>query len=159
MNAQLVRFKAAQDAMLSGFESALSEIRAGRKRSHWIWYIFPQLAGLGRSSIAQFYALRDIEEACDYIRQATLRGRLIAITEAAAAQLEQGNHLEHLMGGTTDALKLVSCMTLFHHISEKLDPSGADPELSKLRRLCGDILLAGEAQGFPRCQHTLNKFA
>ena len=157
MNAPLDRFTEAQDAMFSGFETALAEVCSGRKRSHWIWYIFPQLVGLGRSSTAQFFALRDIDEACDYLRDATLRGRLLAITEAAAAQLEKGNPVEHLMGGTTDALKLISCMTLFHHVTSKLDPSGADPEVSKLHRFCGDILLAGEAQGFPRCQHTLNK--
>lgn len=159
MNAQLVRFKEAQDAMFSGFETALAEVRAGRKSSHWIWYIFPQLAGLGRSSTAEFYSLRDINEARDYLRDATLRERLIAVTEAAAAQLDKGIPLEHLMGGTTDALKLVSSMTLFHHVSEIFDPSDEDVELSKLHRLCGDILLAGEAQGFPRCQHTLDKIA
>ena len=62
----LVRFHEAQASRSAGYDTALAEIRRGRKTSHWIWYIFPQLAGLGRSSTAQKYAIRDLAEACAY---------------------------------------------------------------------------------------------
>ena len=155
----LHRFKEAQDEVDFGFECALAEIRGGEKTSHWIWYIFPQIAGLGRSSTAQEYALRDVAEACDFLRDATLRERLITITTAAAAQLQKGVPLEQLMGGETDSSKLVSCMTLFQIVAGKADIAGENPEFANLKRFCGEVLLAAETQGFPRCQHTINKCA
>ena len=155
----LHRFKEAQDEVDFGFECALAEIRGGEKSSHWIWYIFPQIAGLGRSSTAQEYALRDVAEACDFLRDATLRERLITITTAAAAQLQKGVPLEQLMGGETDSSKLVSCMTLFQIVAGKADIAGENPEFANLKRFCGEVLLAAETQGFPRCQHTINKCA
>src|SRR4051812_17946964 len=85
--ADLTRFRDAQDQAHSGFDAALREIRAGRKQSHWIWYIFPQLAGLGSSSLSRFYALRDTVEAADYLRDHTLRDRLLTMTIAVRDQL------------------------------------------------------------------------
>ena len=155
----LSRFKKAQDAMPFGFDCALAEIREGQKKSHWIWYIFPQIAGLGRSSTAQLYALRDMGEACDFLSDETFRKRLITITEAVAAQLEQGVPLERLMGGETDSFKLVSCMTLFEIVAGKADPSGESPDFANLNNLCEQVLVAAEAQGFPRCRKTLEKCA
>ena len=155
----LSRFKKAQDAKPFGFERALAEIRGGEKTSHWIWYIFPQIAGLGRSSTAQMYALRDVAEACDYLRDATLRERLITITAEAAAQLEKGVALERLMGGATDSSKLVSCMTLFQIVAGKSDIAGENPDFANLKKLCENVLLAAESQGIPRCQHTFDKCA
>ncbi len=64
----LERFHEAQARRSAGYDTALAEIRRGRKTSHWIWYIFPQLAGLGRSSMAENYAIRDLAEACEYLR-------------------------------------------------------------------------------------------
>ncbi len=61
----LTRFHEAQASRSAGYDTALAEIRRGRKTSHWIWYIFPQLAGLGRSAMAEKYAIRDLAEACD----------------------------------------------------------------------------------------------
>ena len=68
----LDRFHDAQASPSAGYDTALAEIRRGRKTSHWIWYIFPQLAGLGRSSTARAYAIRDLAEACEYLRDPLL---------------------------------------------------------------------------------------
>src|SRR3954465_10447497 len=109
----LERFHQAEENSRSGYATALQEIRAGAKSSHWIWYIFPQIEGLGRSSTARTYALRDLAEACDYLRDPLLRARYEEITGAVSEQLARGISLEDLMGGRTDALKLVSSLTLF----------------------------------------------
>ena len=83
----LQRFHDAQADADSGFEAALAEMRSGRKRKHWIWCIFPQLAGLGRSGIAQHYGIQDLEEACQYLRDPVLRFRYEEITAAVAARI------------------------------------------------------------------------
>ena len=64
----LERFKRAQDQPHSGFATALSELRSGRKTGHWIWYVFPQLSGLGTSDVSQIYGIADVTEATDYLR-------------------------------------------------------------------------------------------
>src|SRR6266566_5091310 len=109
----LERFHEAQARRLAGYDAALAEIRAGGKRGHWIWYIFPQIEGLGRSSTARSYALRDLDEACTYLRDPVLRSRYEEISAAVEEQLAGGVSVEHLMGGSTDALKLASSLTLF----------------------------------------------
>jgi len=103
----LERFAEAQSR---DYETALREIRSGRKRSHWMWYIFPQLRGLGCSSTAQFYGLRDLQEARDYMAHPLLGPRLIEISEALL-ELETDN--PGTVMGYPDDLKLCSCMTLF----------------------------------------------
>lgn len=95
---------------------ALKEIREGKKRSHWMWYIFPQLRSLGRSSTAIFYGIADLEEARAFLAHPILSARLIEISEALLS-LDQAKPEEIL--GHTDAMKLRSSMTLFAHISEK----------------------------------------
>lgn len=70
------------DAQERSHERALTEIRRGQKSSHWIWYIFPQIAGLGMSRTAVFYSIRDLQEAGDYLAQPVLRKRLLEISEA-----------------------------------------------------------------------------
>ena len=92
------------------YATALQEIRNGRKRSHWIWYIFPQIQGLGMSSTAQFYGIRDLEEAKDYMEHPVLGPRLIEISEALLS-LESSN--PGAVMGFPDDLKLCSSMTLF----------------------------------------------
>jgi uncharacterized protein (DUF1810 family) len=149
------RFKTAQRSPFFGLDTALSELRAGRKTSHWIWYIFPQLAGLGHSSTARLYALRDFAEALDYLRDPELRRNYLLAAEAAAGQLAAGASVERLMGGKIDALKLVSSLTLFEHAAERLDREDAHPDLAKISALCREALARVEAQGFPRCAHTL----
>lgn len=101
------------------YDTALSEIRAGRKRSHWIWYIFPQLVGLGRSRMAQHYGIEDVEEARQYLAHPVLGARLREISEALLGLGLEENDPEKVMGGHPDDWKLQSCMTLFASISEE----------------------------------------
>lgn len=112
----LNRFIVAQAAEDEGFATALGELRAGRKTSHWIWYVFPQLAGLGRSTTARFYGLADPAEARAYLGDPVLREHLLRATEVVAQQLGRGIPLPELMGGETDSLKLVSSLTLFEPV-------------------------------------------
>lgn len=104
----LSRFLKAQE---TSYDAALAEIRAGRKTSHWIWYIFPQLKGLGISSTAQYYGIAGLEEAHAYLSDNLLRSRLIEISQALL-ELPESN-IESIMG-YPDNLKLCSSMTLFH---------------------------------------------
>ena len=97
-------------AQAGSYDAALREIRGGRKRSHWIWYIFPQIQGLGFSSTAQFYAITDLEEAKAYLQEPTLRARLLEISEALL-ELSSSDPTEVM--GWPDDLKLRSSMTLF----------------------------------------------
>lgn len=106
-NYNLNRFIEAQNR---DYDIALSEIRAGRKASHWMWYIFPQLKGLGRSSTSEYYGLSGIEEARAYLSEPILKSRLIEITDAVLAHKDKS--AEEIFGGI-DAKKLRSCMTLF----------------------------------------------
>src|SRR6476469_10919092 len=100
----LERFHQGQASHSAGYDTALAEIRAGGKRSHWIWYIFPQIEGLGRSSTARAYALQDLGEACAYLRDPILRARYEEIVAAVSEQLGRAIRVEDLMGGRTDAL-------------------------------------------------------
>lgn len=138
-------------AQASGFEKALAEIRASHKRSHWIWYIFPQIAGLGRSSTAQEYALRDLAEACAYLRDPLLFARYREITATAAEKLAEGTGLERLMGSEIDARKFVSSLTLFRAAASGLDGE----KFRELAALCETALQAASSQGHPPCQFTL----
>lgn len=107
MAADLSRFLKAQE---HDYEQALSEIRSGRKRSHWMWYIFPQIQGLGFSSTAQYYAIRDLQEAKDYLAHPVLGARL---KEISSALLDLEGLSASEIFGYPDDLKLRSCMTLF----------------------------------------------
>ena len=107
MASDLSRFVKAQE---HDYAQALREIRAGRKRSHWMWYIFPQIQGLGFSSTAQYYAIRDLNEAKAYLAHPVLGPRLKEISEAL---LELDGLSAHEIFGYPDDLKLRSCMTLF----------------------------------------------
>ena len=113
MAADLTRFLAAQDAG-DTYAQALAELRAGRKRSHWMWFVFPQVAGLGRSETAQFYAIADLAEARDYLAHPTLGPRL---RECAEALTTLPSHDPVAVLGGVDAQKLRSSMTLFAHAS------------------------------------------
>lgn len=93
------------------YQTALSEIKNGRKITHWIWYVFPQIQGLGWSGITAYFSIRDIIEATDYYEHPVLGARLIEITEALY-ELNCYDLVSVL--GLTDALKLRSCMTLFN---------------------------------------------
>ncbi|GAA4391547.1 DUF1810 domain-containing protein [Hymenobacter koreensis] len=98
------------DAQETDYPVALAEIKRGRKQSHWMWYIFPQIQGLGFSSTAQYYALRDAQEAQAYAQHAELGARLVEISGALLAL--PGNNATAVLGSPDD-LKLRSSMTLF----------------------------------------------
>ena len=98
------------DAQKNEYAIALSEIKAGRKRSHWMWYIFPQIHGLGISSMAARYAISDLAEAEQYLGDPVLGPRL---KEISAALLQLKSVDAHQIFGTPDDLKLRSSMTLF----------------------------------------------
>jgi uncharacterized protein (DUF1810 family) len=105
---QLQRFIDAQEAV---FEVALAEIRAGRKQSHWIWFIFPQLSGLARSPTAQFYAIRSLHEARAYLAHPILAERYREATRALLEWTHRKSPVEIL--GDVDAMKVRSSLTLF----------------------------------------------
>ena len=100
------------------FETALTEISNGRKRTHWMWYIFPQIQGLGFSDTAKYYGIKDLSEAGDYYIHPVLGQRLIKITREL---LNHKDKSAHDIFGTPDDLKLRSSMTLFAALQ------GADP--------------------------------
>lgn len=97
-------------AQAGSYDTALHEIRGGRKRSHWMWYIFPQIQGLGFSSTAQYYAISDLQEAKDYLAEPTLRARLL---EISGALLTLDTSDASAVFGWPDDMKLRSSMTLF----------------------------------------------
>ena len=149
----LERFHEAQAKRSGGYDTALAEIRAGGKRSHWIWYIFPQIEGLGRSSTARAYAMQDLGEACAYLRDPILRARYEKIVAAVSEQLARGIRLEDLMGGRTDALKLVSSLTFFRAAAEQL--AREDPAYTSLATRLAALLERTSEQGYPACDCTV----
>ena len=155
-SADLTRFKAAQASAVGGFAAALSELKAGAKRGHWIWYVFPQLAGLGHSHMSRKFAIRDLDEARAYVNDPVLLGRLLEIGTVVAAWLNQGVDLTTLMGAQVDALKLVSSMTLFERVADRFDQGEGHDSHRALASVAKQILAAAEAQGYPRCKHTLH---
>lgn len=107
----LARFIVAQRPV---YDQALAELRAGRKRSHWMWFVFPQLAGLGRTEMARTYAIQSLEEARAYLAHPTLGPRLL---ECATAMLGVTGRSAHEILGSPDDLKLRSSATLFAAVS------------------------------------------
>jgi uncharacterized protein (DUF1810 family) len=103
----LERFKEAQKR---DYQSALAEIKNGHKRGHWMWYIFPQVAGLGTTDTSKYYAIKDIKEATDYLMDQELSLRLIGVCKAL---LELETNSASAVFGSPDDLKLKSSMTLF----------------------------------------------
>ncbi|HJY44541.1 MAG TPA: DUF1810 domain-containing protein [Propionibacteriaceae bacterium] len=118
----LERFVTAQDSG-GTYQRAAAELRTGRKTSHWMWFIFPQIAGLGRSAMAEAYAIRDLTEAQAYLAHPVLGPRLIECAEIVASN--RGLSAEQIFGGI-DAIKLRSSMTLFAH---------ADPDQEVFRQV------------------------
>ena len=102
------------DAQENYYADALREIKQGYKQSHWIWFIFPQMRGLGRSSMAEYYGISSIEETRAYLDHPTLKARLIEISTALLQHKGKSTAYEIL--GTIDAIKVRSSMTLFDHI-------------------------------------------
>jgi uncharacterized protein (DUF1810 family) len=107
----LERFVQAQAPV---YREVLAELRAGRKRTHWMWFVFPQIAGLGHSAMARHYAIGSVEEARAYLAHPLLGARL---RECSAAVLTSGEPDAHRIFGAPDDLKFRSCMTLFQHVA------------------------------------------
>jgi uncharacterized protein (DUF1810 family) len=118
----LERFLTAQDSG-GTYPRAVTELRKGRKTSHWMWFIFPQIAGLGHSAIAQAYAISNLAEAQAYLAHPTLGPRLVECAEIVASHSDLS--AEQIFGGI-DAIKLRSSMTLFAH---------ADPDQEVFRKV------------------------
>lgn len=114
-NMELKRFLDAQNQV---YLKALSEIKEGKKNAHWMWYIFPQIKGLGYSDTAKFYGISDLQEAASYLAHPILGKHLIEIS-SAVLQLDGKTASE--IFGTPDNLKLRSCMTLFANV-QNTDP-------------------------------------
>lgn len=127
---ELDRFVSAQDGT---YDKALAELRAGRKQTHWMWFVFPQLRGLGVSPKAEYYGLASLGEARAYLAHATLGPRLIECTQAV---LDVSGRSLHDIFGSPDDLKFRSCMTLFALAG------GADDSVfhRALQRYCDGVL-------------------
>jgi uncharacterized protein (DUF1810 family) len=132
----LERFVSAQDNG-GTYQRAVAELRNGRKTSHWMWFIFPQIAGLGRSAMAQAYAISDLTEAKAYLEHPVLGPRLLECAEIVASH--RGLTAEQILGGI-DSIKLRSSMTLFAHANPEqpvfrqvIDQyfAGPDPETER----------------------------
>jgi uncharacterized protein (DUF1810 family) len=122
----LSRFLTAQAPI---FDTAVEELRTGRKRSHWMWFIFPQLRGLGNSSMAQFYGIQSLDEARAFLAHPVLGPRLALVTRTV--QAVEGQSL-HAIFGSPDDMKFRSSMTLF-----SLATGGVNPFGDALARWCG----------------------
>ena len=109
----LERFVTAQEKQ---YPAALAEIKNGRKESHWMWFVFPQIDGLGLSSLSKKYAIKSRREAVAYLQHSVLGPRLIEITEVLLGV--EGRSVQEIMG-SPDYLKLKSCMTLFALVSHE----------------------------------------
>jgi uncharacterized protein (DUF1810 family) len=107
----LARFVAAQNSG-GTYEQAVAELRRGRKASHWMWFVFPQIAGLGRSGMAQRYAISSLAEARAYLQHNVLGPRLVECADIVASQPSRTVSAQDIFG-SIDAMKLHSSMTLF----------------------------------------------
>ncbi len=156
---RLERFKEAQNSPHSGFESALDEIRTGGKSGHWIWYVFPQLDGLGTSGPSRIFGIEGEEEAADYLRDPELRSRLLTIASAVAEQLKTGRarSLRALMGSEIDTRKVVSSLTLFGHIARKLHGLEGLDAYHSVATVADEVLAAAASEGYPPCAYTLRR--
>lgn len=135
----LARFLAAQAPVI---ETALAELRAGRKRTHWMWFVFPQLRGLGTSPMAERYGIASLDEAKAYLAHPVLGPRLVACAEAVLAH--QGLSLHAILGSPDDA-KFLSSMTLFARAARQ-DRSVFEEALDRLcegRRCARTVAMLG----------------
>lgn len=133
----LERFVEAQNDV---YPQVVRELRAGEKRSHWMWFIFPQIAGLGMSSVSQKFAIASLSEAGEYIAHPTLGPRLL---ECTGLVLQSSDKTAEDIFGYVDAMKFRSCMTLFSRtdgasdvFAQALDRFyGGEPDTATLQRL------------------------
>lgn len=152
---RLDRFKRAQEQPTTGLDAALRELRSGQKRGHWIWYVFPQLSGLGSSGASQHYGIDGIEEAVEYLHDPVLSDRLLAVATTVAERVRAGSSLEHLMGSSIDAMKVVSSLTLFREVAARLPVDEGHTVHRTLVDVADAVLSAADLEGYPRCARTL----
>ncbi len=140
------------DAYRDDFDRALSEIEAGCKQSHWMWYIFPQVGGLGASAMSRRYAIGDPEEAEAFLLHPDLGARYCRIVDAVWQQVVERQVSIHSLFGSPDDAKLVSSLTLFAGIASTLD--SPSPALATFLERADQILEAAYEQGLARCTTT-----
>jgi uncharacterized protein (DUF1810 family) len=134
------------EAQAPVFEAVRAELKAGAKRSHWMWFVFPQLRGLGRTSTAQFYGIESAAEALAYWHHPVLGPRLKSCIELVLAAPRE--RTAHDVFGSPDDLKFRSCLTLFQHVAPEEPPFGAallrfyggQPDVRTLELLAGPRL-------------------
>ena len=146
----LARFRAAQDRPHGGFEAAMAELRAGRKVTHWIWWVFPQVRGLGSSSVSERFAVEGLDEAVAYLADPVLQPRYAEAVAVVRGQVAAGVPVPVLMGSRLDAMKLVSSLTLFAAAMR-----ARKGEAGVLERDIAAVLDDAAAQGFTPCRATL----
>jgi Uncharacterized conserved protein len=149
----LSRFLEAQADLGAGYAAALCEIRAAGKRGHWMWYIFPQLTGLGSSANARYCGLANVAEARAYLDHPLLADRLVEISEAVVDRVGTGVDLASLMNSVVDVRKLGSCMTLFAGVAV------GHGKWIQLHRVASYIVGAVHSRGIPPCRFTLDALA
>ncbi|HAU1193015.1 TPA: DUF1810 family protein [Legionella pneumophila] len=154
-NKGLDRFHNAQNSNTYGYDHAFREIQEGKKSSHWIWYIFPQLENLGKSPSAKLYGIKDFSEACDYLKDPELFKRyfeLIKLTEEKLKNIP----LSHLMGGFPDDRKFISSLTLFQAAANYLSLKETDSQnkYHELYETCNRIFKQIARQGYSPCHQT-----
>jgi len=157
---RLQRFRDAQAQVGVGWAAAMSQLRAGSKRGHWIWYVFPQLAGLGHSAMSQHFGIDGRAEAEAYLADDQLRTRLEEAMAIVAEHAGGPGHarLDVLMGSAVDTAKLISSLTLFEAVGGGLCRAG-DRRAARLVELAGVVLVAAGDQGYPRCAFTTEALA
>ena len=153
------RFAKAQDAPHGGLDDALAELASGQKLGHWIWYVFPQLRGLGSSSAALAFGIASRGEAEEYLRDDVLRDRLRRSIAVVLAQMRppHSRALDALMGSHLDALKLVSSLTLFEAVARGLQQREQHIEIALVADQARAVLDVAATQGLPRCRFTLEQ--
>ena len=152
----LVRFVRAQDqGDPTPFVTALRELQCGRKKEHWIWYVLPQLRGLGHSRHAHLYGIDGLTEAHSYLQHPILRCRYRECLAELVGHLSRGSSLGEILGAA-DAIKAISSITLFHQAEEAaaLQDLNQDTELLLLMQQFFGFM--DRHEGVPPCQKTLH---
>ena len=137
----------------SDYAQALNEIKSGRKTSHWIWYIFPQLGLHGNSGMSKHFGLKSLEEAEAYLQDPVLGQRLVEISEAALEWLRpKSTPINRLMGSSIDASKLLSCATLFSYASRGMECNGM---FTELKLICEEALGTSDLDSQDFCERSM----
>ena len=153
----LQRFHKAQKGN-PGYSQAFNELKQGRKTSHWIWYILPQLKLLGRSETAQYFGINNFKEACDYLRDPVLFKRYYDLVSLIELKLKEVP-VDHLMGNGGDAQKLSSSLTLFREAASYLKTRQGEPrhDFRGLENRCTNIFALIASQNYFPCEATLSE--